>query len=96
MTAMPSINPNDPALAKTLDAGEFLHEQLAQASPDLMRGLLTTFVNALLGAEADAVCRVPGLMEALIPRKDESHGSTEEVPRGASGAGDQDGGRSTA
>lgn len=24
-------------------------------------------------------------MEALIPRKDESHGSTEEVPRGASG-----------
>ena len=56
MTAMPSINPNDPALAKTLDAGEFLHEQLAQASPDLMRGLLTTFVNALLGAEADAVC----------------------------------------
>ena len=39
-------------------------------------------------------CRVPGLMEALIPRKDESHGSTEEVPRGASGASDPDGGRS--
>jgi hypothetical protein len=41
-------------------------------------------------------CRVPGLMEALIPRKDESHGSTEEVPRGASGSGDPDGGRSAA
>ena len=41
-------------------------------------------------------CLVPGLMEALIPRKDESHGSTEEVPRGASGAGDQDGRRSAA
>jgi hypothetical protein len=41
-------------------------------------------------------CRVPGLMEALIPRKDESHGSTEEVPRGASGAGYPDGGRSAA
>lgn len=41
-------------------------------------------------------CRVPGLMEALIPRKDESHGSTEEVSRGASGAGNQDGGRSAA
>jgi hypothetical protein len=44
----------------------------------------------------DAKCRVPGLMEALIPRKDESHGGTEEVPRGASGAGDPDGGRSAA
>ena len=53
MTAVPSI---DPALAKTLDPGEFLHEQLAQASPDLMRQLLTTFLNALLGADADAVC----------------------------------------
>lgn len=27
-------------------------------------------------------------MAALIQRKDESYGSTEEVPRGASGAGD--------
>jgi Transposase, Mutator family len=27
-----------------------------QASPDLMRDLLTTFVNALLSAQADAVC----------------------------------------
>lgn len=60
MTAGPSI---DPALTnatatspRTLEAGEFLHEQLAQASPDLMRGLLTTFLNTLLGAEADAVC----------------------------------------
>lgn len=25
-------------------------------------------------------CLVPGLMEALIPREDESHGGTEEVP----------------
>ena len=28
----------------------------------------------------EAVCLAPGLMEALIPRKDESHGGTEEVP----------------
>src|SRR5579875_1810448 len=53
MTATPSI---DPAPTKTLDPGEFLHEQLAQASPDLMRQLLATFVNSLLSAEADAVC----------------------------------------
>jgi putative transposase len=33
-----------------------LHEQLAQASPDLMRQMLTTFINALLSAQADTVC----------------------------------------
>jgi transposase-like protein len=45
MTAVPSIDP-----------ARFLNEQLSQASPDLMRDLLTTFVNALLSAQADAVC----------------------------------------
>ncbi len=45
MTAVPSIDP-----------ARFLDEQLAQASPDLLRELLTTFVNALLSAQADAVC----------------------------------------
>ena len=45
MTAVPSIDP-----------AQFLTEQLSQASPDLMRDLLTTFVNALLSAQADAVC----------------------------------------
>jgi putative transposase len=45
MTATPSI---DPAV--------FLHEHLAQASPDLMRELLGTFINALLSAQADSVC----------------------------------------
>ena len=45
MTAAPSIDP-----------AHFLHEHLSQASPDLMRELLTTFVNALLSAEADSVC----------------------------------------
>jgi len=45
MTAGPSIDP-----------ARFLDEQLSQASPDLLRELLTTFVNALLSAQADAVC----------------------------------------
>jgi putative transposase len=45
MTANPSIDP-----------ARFLHEELAQASPDLMRELLGTFINALLSAQADAVC----------------------------------------
>ncbi len=40
----------------SIDPARFLDEQLAQASPDLLRDLLTTFVNALLSAQADAVC----------------------------------------
>lgn len=45
MTAPPSIEPS-----------RFLHEQLAAASPDLLRSMLTTFINALMSAEADAQC----------------------------------------
>ena len=45
MTAPFSIGPVD-----------FLHEHLTQASPDLMRQMLTTFINTLLSADADAVC----------------------------------------
>ena len=40
----------------SIDPARFLHEQLAQASPDLMRDLLSTFIDALLSAEVDAVC----------------------------------------
>jgi transposase-like protein len=45
MTAGPSI-----------DVSGWLEEQLAQASPDLLRAVVTTFAQALMGAEADAVC----------------------------------------
>ncbi|MDQ3526582.1 MAG: IS256 family transposase [Actinomycetota bacterium] len=45
MTASPIIDPE-----------QFLHEELAQASPDLMRHLLQTFINSLLSAQADSVC----------------------------------------
>jgi len=45
MTVVPSIDP-----------ARFLHEQLHQASPDLLRELLSTFINALLSADADQVC----------------------------------------
>lgn len=45
MTAGPSIEP-----------ARFLHEQLTHASPDLLRELLATFIDALMGAEADAIC----------------------------------------
>jgi putative transposase len=39
-----------------IDPARFLEEHLAQASPDLLRDMLTTFINALLSADADAVC----------------------------------------
>jgi transposase-like protein len=45
MTAGPSI-----------DMSGWLHEQLDQASPDLLRGMVRTFAQALMSADADAVC----------------------------------------
>jgi putative transposase len=43
----------------SIDPARFLHDQLSSASPDLLRSMLTTFVNALMSAEADAVCGAP-------------------------------------
>jgi len=40
----------------SIDPARFLHDQLASASPDLLRSMLTTFVNALMPAEADGHC----------------------------------------
>ncbi len=45
MTVVPSIDP-----------ARFLHDQLHEASPDLLREMLTTFINVLLSADADQVC----------------------------------------
>ena len=39
-----------------IDVEKLLDDQLAAASPDLLRGLLSTFIQALMSAEADAVC----------------------------------------
>ncbi len=40
----------------SIDPARLIEEQLAQASPDLLRELLTVFINTLMSAEADAVC----------------------------------------
>lgn len=40
----------------SIDPALLLEEQLAQASPDLLRELLQTLINTLLSAEADVVC----------------------------------------
>ena len=44
------------AASASIDPARFLHEHLAQASPDLLRSLLTTMIDTLMSAEADAVC----------------------------------------
>jgi putative transposase len=43
----------------SIDPARFLHDQLASASPDLLRSMLATFINALMSAEADAICGAP-------------------------------------
>src|SRR3954454_4933620 len=40
----------------SIDPARFLHQHLAAASPDLLRSLLTTFIDTLMSAEADALC----------------------------------------
>ena len=46
--AMTTIQPIEP--------NSLLSEQLATASPDLLRGMLSTFIQTLMSAEADAAC----------------------------------------
>jgi len=41
---------------KSIDLSEYMTEHLQRAEPDLLRSLLQTFVEALMGAEADAIC----------------------------------------
>ena len=39
-----------------IDVEKLLADQLASASPDLLRALLSTFIHALMSAEPDALC----------------------------------------
>ena len=43
-------------VAPSIDPARFLEEHLAQASPDLLRSMLSSFISTLLSADADAVC----------------------------------------
>jgi len=47
------------AAPPSIDLSGWLSEQLTQASPDLLRQMLATFVEALMGADADAICGAP-------------------------------------
>lgn len=39
-----------------IDPTAYLEELLTQASPDLMRDMLTKFINQILSAQADTIC----------------------------------------
>jgi transposase-like protein len=47
------------AAKPSIDPARFLHGQLESASPDLLRSLLTTFLDALMSADADSACGAP-------------------------------------
>jgi putative transposase len=47
------------AVGPSIDLSGWLEDQLAQASPDLLRGMVKSFAEALMGAEADAICGAP-------------------------------------
>ena len=68
----------------SIDPARFLHDQMESASPDLLRSMLTTFINALMSAEADAVCgdhaAVRGPLPARAVRLNRGH-----EPLGAAG-----------
>ena len=42
--------------AHFIDPSQFLADQLAEASPDLLRSMLATFMQSLMSADADAQC----------------------------------------
>ncbi|ALB19715.1 Mobile element protein [Mycobacterium tuberculosis] len=69
-----SIEGNDAMTSSHLiDPEQLLADQLAQASPDLLRGLLSTFIAALMGAEADALCGA-GYRERSDERSNQRNG----------------------
>jgi putative transposase len=47
------------AATPSIDPARLLEEQLESASPDLLRSLLSTFIQALMSADADAMCGAP-------------------------------------
>ena len=47
------------AASPSIDLSGWMNEHLEQASPDLLRAMLGSFVEALMSADADAVCNAP-------------------------------------
>jgi putative transposase len=45
-----TVNPN------SIDLSAFMAEHLQRAEPDLLRSMLSAFIQALMGADTDALC----------------------------------------
>ena len=60
--------------AHFIDPEKFLSAQLAEASPDLLRSMLSTFIQALMSAEADAICEQPTSGRAIPERVNSRNG----------------------
>src|SRR3982750_3682169 len=45
--------------SKSVGPAGFLRDQLESASPDLLRAMVKTFADALMSAEAEAICGAP-------------------------------------
>jgi NADPH:quinone reductase-like Zn-dependent oxidoreductase len=96
LTSVPDPVPGPHAVLLQVTAAGLCHSDLA-----VMRRPVEQIrfpLPVVLGHEACGtvvqvgreVCLAPGVMEARSPRKDASHGSTAELPGGASGARSQD------
>jgi len=44
---------------QSIDPARFLSEHLKRAEPGLLRAMLKTFIDALIGVEADVPCGAP-------------------------------------
>jgi putative transposase len=64
------------AAVPSIDVSGWLDEQLAQASPDLLRAMVKTFAEALMAADADAVCNA-GYRERSLARTNRRNGYRE-------------------
>lgn len=63
------------ATAHDMDLHQFLTDRLTDTSPDLLRNLLSTFIDALMGAETDTLCGA-GFGE----RSSGAHQQSERLP----------------
>lgn len=67
---------NTVAVPNMMDPREWLAQHLAEADPDLVRSMLQTFVEQLMGAEASAVCNA-GYAERTPDRSNVRNGYRE-------------------